>query len=243
MERVLDRLVRFDEKSKDYPVRPLLAGKQPRAYTWRTVTTDQGNQGACVGHGVTQEAAARPVTVFGDPVKAPPNVANLNNVARDVYHEAQHDDYWPGCYLGARCTRQPSRDQYEGSSVLAGVKVGQQRGWWTEYRWALGPGADAAAQDVILSLGYRGPVILGTVWRSGMWRADSDGYLRATGSDEGGHCYLLTAYSKKRDAVWTGNSWGGDGQGWITRRDLVSLLAADGEAVIPTVRKIGDRAR
>lgn len=223
-ERVLDRLPFRDPRSLDYPVRALVGGKTPRAYTWRTVTTDQGAQGACVGHGVTQEAAARPKPAFGDPVRKPPHVAHLNSVARDVYLAAQKIDPWQG-------------ESYEGTSVLAGVKIGQQRGWWSEYRWALGPGPEAAAQDVILSLGYAGPVIVGTVWRSGMWRPDRDGYLRATGTNEGGHCYLLTAYSRKRDAVWTGNSWGGAGAGWLTRADLVSLLADDGEAVVPVGRR------
>jgi hypothetical protein len=229
---ILDRLVRFDERSKAYPIRELIGDRKPRAYTWRTVTTDQGAQGACVGHGITQEAAARPKPRFGDPVKRPPNVVELNTVARSIYFAAQKIDPWPGGeYPGAS-------PQYAGSSVLAGVQVGQQRGWWDSYRWALGPGAEAAANDVILALGYAGPVILGTVWRSGMWRADSEGYLRATGQAEGGHCYLLTSYSKKRDAVWTGNSWGGAGQGWITRADLTSLLADDGEAVVPLQRKV-----
>jgi hypothetical protein len=230
-ERVLDRLVQFDEASKAYPIRALVGAKAARSYSWRTVTTDQGRQGACVGHGVVQEATARPVTVFGDPVKQPPDVANLNNIARDVYYEAQKIDPWPGGeYAGASPT-------YAGTSVLAGVKIGQQRGWWTEYRWALGPGPDAAAQDVILALGYAGPVIMGTAWRSGMWRPDADGYLRATGSNQGGHCYLLSRYSKRRDAVFTTNSWGGAGAGWITRPDLVSLLADDGEAVVVQGRK------
>ena len=224
MTPMLDRAVRYDPRSLDYPIRELVDGRVPRSFTWRTVTTDQGRQGACVGHGVTQEAAARPVPVFGDPVRNPPTVSLLNATALAVYQEAQRTDEYPG-------------EAYSGTSVLAGVKVGQARGWWTGYRWALGPGPEAAAQDVILALGYQGPVIMGTGWREGMWQADADGYLRATGPVEGGHCYLLTRYSRARDAVWTGNSWNGSGAGWITRADLVSLLADNGEAVIPTGRK------
>lgn len=224
-DRRLDRLIEFDERSKDYPVRAVVGGRKPRAYTWRGVTTDQGNQGACVGHAVTQEAAARPVTVFGDPLKAPPDISALNHLAYDVYRRAQRHDPWPG--------EEPA---YSGTSVLAGVKVGQEQGWWTTYRWALGPGADKAAQDVILSVGYAGPVIMGTAWHSGMWQADDDGFLHATGDVEGGHAYLLTSYSIKRDAVWTPNSWGGSGQGWISRADLTRLLAAGGEACVVTRR-------
>jgi hypothetical protein len=222
----LDRCVQFDPRSTAYPVRALVGARQPRSYTWRHYVTDQGQQGACVGHACTQEAAARPKPVFGDPVRRPASVADLNQRARGVYARAQQLDPWPG--------EEPA---YSGTSVLAGVQAGQEQGWWSEYRWALGPGPEAAAQDVILALGYAGPVIMGTVWRSGMWRADADGYLRATGSAEGGHAYLLVAYSAKRDAVWTPNSWGGAGQGWITRGDLVSLLAEGGEGCVPTVRR------
>lgn len=223
----LDRLQQFDDRSRAYPIRTLVGARQPRSYTWRHYVTDQGQQGACVGHACTQEAAARPKPYFGDPVLKPAPVADLNETARTVYRRAQQIDPWEG-----------EEPVYSGTSVLAGVQAGQERGWWSEYRWALGPGPDAAAQDVILALGYAGPVIMGTVWRSGMWGADTDGYLRATGNDEGGHAYLLVSYSAKRDAVWTPNSWGGQGQGWINRTDLVSLLAAGGEACIP-VRRLG----
>jgi hypothetical protein len=223
----LDRLEQFDPRSRRYGIRALLGTRRPRSYTWRHYVTDQGRQGACVGHAVTQEAAARPVPVFGDPTRNRADQAALERTAREVYSRAQRIDPWEG--------EEPT---YSGTSVLAGVQIGQQLGWWSEYRWALGPGPEAAAQDVILALGYAGPVIMGTVWRSGMWRADADGYLRGTGNDEGGHSYLLVSYSAKRDAVWTPNSWGGAGQGWITRTDLVSLLAAGGEACIPIQRRL-----
>ena len=226
MAPVLDRLVHFDDHSLDYPVRPLLAAKQPRSYTWRHYVTDQGNQGACVGHAVTQEAAARPKPAFGDPVRNRADQASLETVARATYARAQQFDQWEG-----------AEPTYSGTSVLAGMKAGQEQGWWGEYRWALGPGPEAAANDVILALGYQGPVVMGTMWRSGMWRPDADGYLRATGAVEGGHAYLLVSYSRRRDAVLTPNSWGGEGSGWITRADLVSLLADDGEAAIPVVRR------
>lgn len=223
-DRRLDRLVYYDERSKDYPVRTLIEGRKPRAYTWRHAQTDQGREGACVGHAVTQEAAARPVTVFGDPLKQPPDAEALNLTAYDVYRQAQRIDPWEG-------------EAYSGTSVLAGVKIGQQQGWWDTYRWALGPGADNAANDVILSVGYAGPVIAGTRWTEAMFNADADGYLNPEGAVVGGHAYLLTSYSIKRDAVFTPNSWGGAGQGWIRRSDLTKLLDADGEACVVTARR------
>lgn len=224
-DRVFDRVPSFDEKSLDYPIRTLLPDKPARAYTWRHAQTDQGREGACVGHAIVGEAAARPKPVFGDPYWKPPVASTLNSEAYKVYKEAQKIDYWDG-------------ESYEGTSVLAGMKIGQQRGWWSEYRWALGPGAEAAANDVILAIGYRGPVVMGTWWHAGMSQPDSKGYLQVTGGKLGGHAYLLTSYSKMRDAVWTPNSWGGYGQGWITRADLVRLLDDEGEAAIPVVRHL-----
>lgn len=227
MERTFDRLPEFDERSRSFPIRAVVGFKPARSYSWRSYVTDQGRQGACVGHAVTQEAAARPKPVFGDPVHNPAPLALLESTARQVYAEAQRVDQWPG-----------EEPDYAGTSVLAGMKVGHARGWWSQYRWALGPGADAAANDVILALGYAGPVVMGTAWRAGMWEADLDGYLRASGANEGGHAYLLTRYSKPRDAVYTPNSWGGAGAGWITRADLASLLADQGEAAIPVGRNV-----
>ncbi len=216
-DRTLDRLIRFDRRSRDYPLRTMTDGRQPRSYSYRHYTTDQGRQGACALHAVTQEAAARPVPVFGDPIYAPADVPTLNALASRLYARAQEIDEFPG-----------TEPQMSGTSILAAMKVGAEQGWWDEYRWALGSGPEAAAQDVILALGHKGPVVIGSTWKRGMWRPDSDGYLNVTGPDEGGHGYLLTSYSKKRDAVWTPNSWGGDGQGWITRSGLATLLAEDG---------------
>jgi hypothetical protein len=225
MERTFDRAVKFDERSKGFPVRALLPSKAPRSYTWRHLQLDQGTEGACTGFSATTEAAARPKPVFGDP-RIPSTIAKtpqIEQIARQVYHRARQLDEWPG-------------EDYEGSSVLGATKAGQELGWWTRYHWALGPGPEAAANDVIMSLGYRGPVMLGTNWYESMMVPRGDGYLAVAGRVAGGHAWLATAYSKTRDAIWTPNSWGGQGQGWIHRSDLVRLLAEDGEACIPDTR-------
>ncbi len=225
MERTFDRRPFFDERSRAFPIRTLLADKPARSYSWRHVQLDQGSEGACVGHGVTMDAAARPKPFFGKvETLASADLAEIQGTAFDVYRSAQKIDEWPG-------------EDYEGTSVLAGLKIGQTLGFWKEYRWALGPGPDHAANDVIQAVGYHGPVILGTSWHQGMSNPDDKGFLRPTGAVLGGHCYLVTRYSKPRDAVWTPNSWGGAGQGWISRHDLAELLAAQGEAAMPVMRQ------
>jgi len=222
-DRSFGRFASYDERSLAYPVRRLLSlTEAPRSYSWRHIQLDQGDSSACTGFSATMEAAARPKPVFGDPCKitlTPEEIHAIDVVALRVYQRAQVLDEWPG-------------EAYEGSSVLASLKAGQERGWWAQYRWALGPGPEAAANDVIRSVGRLGPVLMGTWWYSDMMRADVNGYLNISGAAEGGHAYLLTRYSVKRDAVWTPNSWGGHGQGWIKRADLVELLARDGEAAV-----------
>ena len=61
MRPILDRIARFDERSREWGIRKLQPG-EPRSYTWDCDTNlNQGNEGACVGFGWAQEAAARPV--------------------------------------------------------------------------------------------------------------------------------------------------------------------------------------
>jgi hypothetical protein len=223
-ERTFDRLPEEDPRSKRYPIRAILPEKKPRSYTWRHVQLDQGSEGACVGFACVMEAAARPVPVWGDPVKNPPNISTVNSIARDHYHQAQDiDQYPPGT---------------EGTSVLAGMKIGVANNYWQEYRWATGTPAQQAT-DVILALGYHGPVVIGANWWSNMDEPDADGFLRPSGFIRGGHAFLLAAYNVGRDAVWTPNSWGGAGQGWISRTSLMKLLKEDGEAAVPVVREHG----
>ena len=223
--RVLDRVPRRDPASLAYPIRTLLPSKAPRSYTWRHVQLDQGAEGACTGFSATMEAAARPKPFFGDPLYAPPSVSSLNSTARGAYARAKQIDEWDG-------------EDYEGSSVLAAAKVGVERGWWREYRWALGPGPENAADDVIAALGYNGPVMMGTWWYESMWTSGKDGFLPVAGDTVGGHAWLLTSYNKPKDAVWTPNSWGGAGQGWIARAGLVKLLADQGEACVAVRRRL-----
>ena len=62
----LDRIIFFDERSRAYPIRRMVAVKKPRSYTWRCKTyLDQGSEGACVGFGIAHELAARPSEVKG----------------------------------------------------------------------------------------------------------------------------------------------------------------------------------
>jgi hypothetical protein len=214
--RTFDRVVHFDDRSRAYPIRTLIrADAVPRSYTWSCdVWLDQGNEGACVGFAIAQEAAARPVVV--SPI--------TNNVAQQVYLRAKQLDQFKG-------------ENYEGTSVLGGIKAGKDRGWYGEYRWAFGE------PDLALAVGYKGPAVLGINWYDGMMDPDASGFLRVTGQIAGGHAILCNGYNVTKKAYkvhnsW-GMSWGNKGEAWISVDDMARLLGEQGEACIPVVRTYG----
>ena len=219
-DRRLDRVVKFDERSRKFPIRQLVSTKQPRSYTWRCRSwLDQGQEGACVGFGVSHELAARPAEVQG-----------LDNVfARNLYFDAQRNDEWEGgAYPGAN-------PFYEGTSVLAGVKAAHKLNYFAEYRWAFG------IEDLMLGVGYNGPAVMGLLWTEGMFEPDSKGYIRPTGPILGGHCLLCNSISLKNNRFTLHNSWGPgwgrNGECYISIEDMALLLHYDGEAVFFLKRK------
>lgn len=223
-DRRLDRIARFDPKSRDFPITATIDLTKPRTKTWRGgPVTNQGREGACVGHGTTGELTALPVRVkFADP----------QAYAFTAYHDFQHRDPWPGCHLGSRCPVAPTPDSknYDGTEVLTAMKVLTERGFYSEYRWAFG------LDDLILALSHVGPAVLGIPWHEGMYDAPG-GKVKVTGDKVGGHCILARGVSLPRKAVLLRNSWGREwgigGDAWISFADLETLLHDDGEACVP----------
>lgn len=208
---ILDRLVSYDERSREFPIRTLVADKPLRSYTWKVgISLDQGNEGACVGFGWSHELAAKPKV---HPV--------TNEFASQLYHRAQTLDDWPG-------------EAYEGTSVLAGAKAVQALGFMTEYRWAFGE------NDLALAVGYKGPAVLGVNWRTGMDNLVTDKagrrWASAEGDIRGGHCFIVHGYSVPLNAYKAWNSWGAPSEFYISVPDMVKILADQGEACVPTVR-------
>lgn len=217
--RKLDRLVQFDERSRQFSAVDVLDAERerrtlsPRSYTWGTYAVlDQGPNGACVGFAWTGELMARPVVING-----------MNSgFAFSVYRDAQRVDEWPG-------------EDYEGTSVLAGSKVVQSRGFQDGYRWAFG-GND----ELVLVVGYTGPVVLGTAWYSGMFTPDRSGVIRPTGTVEGGHAILVKGVSIARRLYRLQNSWGAGwgvgGDCFVSFDDMDRLRSEDGEVCVPQGR-------
>jgi hypothetical protein len=211
----LGRLVEFDERSRQYPIRSIIKKGEPRSYTWRCETwLDQGREGACVGFSWAHDVAARPTVVK---VGA--------DVARGIYRRAQQIDEWPG--------EEPT---YEGTSVLAGAKATQERGYLNEYRWAFG------IDDLIMAVGWKGPAILGINWYEGMFDTDAKGFITPRGRVMGGHAILAHSMNMKEERFilhnsW-GRSWGVNGEAKISFASVDRLLREYGEACIPVKRVI-----
>lgn len=209
----LGRLPQYDPRNTEYPIRTLIPPTYaPRSYTWRCAPyLNQGNVGACVGFAIAHEIAARPVEI--------PTV--VNDLGFRIYHDAQQLDEWPG-------------DAYEGTSVLAGIKAGKALGYYEEYRWAF------TLEDVVLTLGYKGPVVLGVNWYTGMMTADGAGMIHVSGQVEGGHAILAKGVNIKTEMIRLHNSWGTwwgrGGDALISFEDVARLLRQSGDACIPIRR-------
>ena len=212
---LLDRIPQFDERSKQFPLTAALPTVNPRSYTWRcNEWFDQGQEGACVAYALGHELASRPAETRG---------MNDTWLKKSVYWEAQKIDPWEGgSYPGAD-------PFYEGTSVLAGVKILKDKGVFKEYRWAFG------IDEVILGLGRNGPAVLGLPWYEGMFEPDSKGYIQKTGRVMGGHAIMARGVNLKTETITLRNSWGKnwgkDGDCYIKFHELESLLKEWGEAV------------
>jgi hypothetical protein len=236
----LGRVPFFDEQSRDYPVRALIDARRPRSYTWRCLDWhDQGEEGACVYFGIGHELAARPLEIRGLTEK----------YLRDGYHRAQHLDPWAGCHLGRRCPVEPG-PAYEGTAVLAGLKIAREDGHIGEFRWAFG------IEDLVMALGRVGPAVLGVWWHRGMFEPDANGFIWPTGGKAGGHAICargvrLIRIDRRKGFSWDnidfdksyvilrnswGKPWGRNGDCYITLTALSSLLKDAGEAAIITER-------
>lgn len=143
--------------------------------------------------------------------------------AAQLYNEAQLVDEWPG-------------EDYDGTSVRAGAKVLHARQYLSEYVW----GYDTnTIKDFVL---MRGPVVLGTIWTTGMMSPDSNGWVYPQGNVVGGHAYTACGYSTIRHAFrcinsWS-RSWGQHGKFWLHENELSYLLSNGGEACSAIEKKV-----
>lgn len=226
VEKRLDRIREFDKRSRSFSIADSdtlrkATTLKPRSYSWRVKEYyDQGSEGACVAFALGHELNARPAEVTG--------IAE-DWLIRSIYWQAQKIDPWPG---GAYPNASPT---YEGTSVLAGVKVLHRLGAFEEYRWAF------SLDDLILGVGYNGPAVIGVNWYDGMFNTTSSGYIYPSGGLAGGHAVLVRGVNLREERFvirnsW-GKAWGRGGDAYISFADMRRLLGERGEAVFMKKRK------
>lgn len=123
---------------------------------------------------------------------------------------------------------------YEGTSVLAGMKVLQRMGYVEEYRWAFG------LDDLVLAVGHTGPAVIGIPWFTDMFDVRSCGHIHVGGQVAGGHAILVKGVSVKHKTFTLHNSWGASwgngGDCKVSWDEMEYLLHQQGEACIPVIR-------
>ena len=217
----LGRIASFDDRSLDYPVRQLLDTTSLVSKTWRRpLALDQGNTPQCVGYSLWGAYNTQPQTrtySYETRTKYSPT---------DIYRGAQLLDVWAG-------------EDYDGSSVLGGVKWMHQMGLIKEYRWCF------SLQDVLETLSTIGPVVVGTNWLSEMFdgpdpdpgrKTKARFTLNCSGNNAGGHAYELHGIDVEDELVIATNSWspewGDEGRMYLKWADLERLLDDRGEALV-----------
>lgn len=208
-----DSVLYKDSRNTEYPVRSLLSNKNtPVTRYWRAYARlNQNYTNFCVGYGIAHDLSAKPTVVVGVD----------DNVAIRIYDRAKTIDNKRPDYKG-------------GISLSSGMYAAKELGYYTSYRWAFG------IDDVVLSVGHIGPVILGVMWHGGMEQPDIFGRIHVRGEKLGGHCVCVLGYDVKTELFRIRESrgwlWGIFGDCFISKQDLEKLLVQGGVATIPTGR-------
>jgi hypothetical protein len=233
----LDRLVHFDERSRNYSVARLELDEEIQQILWplpRRLFVNQGQEGACVSAGFGHDTATLPIQT---------SQLTMPWLKEAVYWVTQYNDPWPGgAYPGAK-------PQYDGTSVLSGAQTMQGYGFFESYHWAFS--IDQFVQSLQL-----GSNVLGLVWLDSMFDARPSGLLEVSGKVAGGHCVCcrgilvpgdpgfpryLDDEKLQEPVAAIPQSWGLDygqrGEVYIKLSDLEGLLKQDGECCVPVNRK------
>ena len=209
----LGRVHVSDERDQQYPLRSMLPKQAPKRhfkYYWAEGWKgDQGTTPQCVAYSWLHWLEDGSVTQNH---KEPPVINPL-----ELYKDCQKNDYWAG-------------EDYDGTSVRAGAKVLQRRGYIKEYRWTWN------VDELALAVLTIAPVVVGTNWYAGMDRPDENFELKLTGSVLGGHAYLINGVNMKKRMFRMKNSWGQNwgkkGHAYISFDAMQRLLNEWGEAAL-----------
>ena len=157
---------------------------------------------------------------------------------RELYCRAQTLDPWPGgCRTGGG-------NDYDGTSSLAAMKLGQELGIIQDYSWEY-----ENLENVIRALLCVGPVMIGVNWYEGMELPSPGGRVKynehtavmtATGNIIGGHQTLIDEIDLNRKGrefgifnSW-GPEWGVNGRAYVSLETMEFLLKNEGDFCLAT---------
>jgi hypothetical protein len=229
----LGRVPQFDERSRDFDVADVLPSTDLRSRAWSCrIFLDQGQTAACVGNSRAYDLAASPA-----PQHQPTGAPIDESFAQSLYRSAQQNDEWPG-------------KDYEGSSVLGGLKAAVAMGYAGEYRWAFN------LDDWLASISQLGGSVVGTTWLNSMFDPRPSGLLEVDKSsgEAGGHAYyfrrIIVSSKSQREFLGRGeplrkepllvirNSWGSlwgkNGEAAMWSSDYQDALWDGGEQSVVT---------
>lgn len=197
-----------------------IPSRQTVLHSARGPITDQDGVGACVGF--TDLDLLNTAKFYWSRRRPHKHNTYMDNAfGYGFYHDATvldewHDETWT--------------PDDSGSSVLAGAKALQQAGHIDSYTWSWDFNGFLAALQ-------RQPVMVGTLWTSGMSDPDSTGLIKPTGDIVGGHAYMAFGMNVRSQKIkwrnhWT-RDWGDDGCFYTTFDDTEWLISQQGEVLIP----------
>lgn len=219
LKNMLGRNATNDSRDVLYPMKAVIPKGAPEShykYYWNNGWWgNQENTPQCVAYSwihlledgsVTQNARPAPIL---DPVS--------------LYNECQQNDEWAGT-------------AYDGTSVRAGAKVLQAKGFIKEYRWGY------SIDELIQCILKVGPAVIGTNWYYNMFFPNSKGEIFPKGDYMGGHAYLVNGVNVKKKIFRIKNSWGKEwgknGSATISFKDMEFLISKGAEICVATEVRI-----
>lgn len=191
----------------------------------------QGATGTCVEHGWRHFCEMSPI------------MQRLPYKQFDFYRKIIQRDEWIDNDHEATG---PVEGLQSGTSVRAGGEQLRDDGLIQSYLWA------HTVAEVRAWLLVVGPGVAGLPWLTGMMARDADGFVNATGQEEGGHCVAFKGWSDlirsrgkivKRNGVRVRGvrfvqSWNAYDYAWIAEDDLARLMTGYGEFCAPTEMRV-----